>query len=181
MRTLIFILIVGLSSACHAETVASVDAAWQYLIKSTGSKRWVVISSKVNSGYFQCENLDTFVSCPMPVWRSVLPGIRLTGNAESRTNEPYPILQGSDRKEFLTEQQVAIARRVLQRFGLRSEDVHSQLIDGNKKEKTIVGTSFELRIDLSLDYQRFPELVEAYMVEVWGVSADKGYDFETAD
>jgi hypothetical protein len=172
--------LVGCGSACYADTVTSVGQAWQYLIKSTGAERWVVISSKVNEGYFQCENFDTFVSCPMPVWRQVLPGTKLTGTADARADKPYPLLAGSERKDYLTDKQVAAARRVLKRFGLSVDDVYSQLVDAKDKSKS-VGTSFELQVALNFNYKQFPDLVEAYMVEVWGAGADKGYDFETAD
>lgn len=175
MRLAALAALLAFSLLCRAEPVNSVREAWAYVAEAGRSERWIVISSTKNPGYFQCENRDAFVLCPIPVWISRVPGSGRYAHTNAR-GTPYPEIPGSKQQVFLSARQVVSARTALRRMKLSAVDVYSQIHD---EERRIIGTAYEVRIALDFNFNEFEKLVDAYMQSVWNTSARDGYAFQT--
>jgi hypothetical protein len=175
-RPLAFLAFLAYAATGGAEQIKSPREAWIYLSQPNKSARWVLIASTRNDGYFQCENLDTFVRCPVPIWIKRLPVESKRYASTNSRSMPHPDIAGSELRRFLTDAQATAAKNAFRRLNLAPDDVYSQIHDERRR---IVGTAYDIGIVLKLDFREFEKLVEAYMLAVWGTSIKDGYTYET--
>jgi hypothetical protein len=171
-RLILLLLSMG-ASASPAQDVRTPDAAWAYLTRRDRSDQWVVIASKKNKGYMQCQNMGEFILCPFPVWLKVLPGVKRTRPEKSR-GSPFPEVPGSKTKHYMFLPKAPILKETLRRHGLKGEDVYSQAVDENGR---LVGTSYEVRVVLEFGFKDFTPLVEDVLRSVWDTSKQDGYAY----
>jgi hypothetical protein len=156
----------------HAQ-VDSTTSAWGYLTDRNSSLQWVIISSKRNNGYVQCENVRTFVRCEFPVWAKILPGERRTKPVGLR-GSAYPDVSGAKLNEYLSGAQLAALKKTLARMRIKPEDVHSQAVN---PRGAVVGTSYDVAVVLELAFEDFDRFVTDVLMEVFQ-APPKQYNFE---
>ena len=176
MRLFVLFIAIFSSSSCFAFQPTSFAEAWRYLSEKNKSERWVVISSKTKQGYFQCENLDDAVRCVIPVWSKQLQTHSQRVLPIGGRDDPYPEVKGSKMKEFLAQDKVEKAKLILKIYGLEPFYVYSQIQDESEK---IIGTQCDVRVMISFKYKNFEKLSKQYLKELFGISEQDGYIFET--
>lgn len=174
-RLSLFLVLFSQLSLGSAAEIKSIDAAWAYLARPGKIDRWVVIGSKKNKGYVQCERMPDFVLCPFPVWAKLGPGPKRVAPRKPRPT-PHPEVPGTTIKEYLAATKVASLKETLKRHRIAANDVYSQMVDESGR---IVGTAYDVKIALDLNFSRFVPLVEDLLNRVWDTNKQDGYLFDS--
>lgn len=153
----------------------SVESVWKYLATEEYASQWAVISVPGNKGYFQCERYEAYLRCPFPVWAKLLPDAQLYAAVTARST-PFPDLEGTETKTYLTESQAKELVDILRREELEFAEVYGRLEDQNGDP---AGTNHDVVLVLELDYPDFTRLVETVLTRVWDANVDGGYEIET--
>ena len=175
MRLAVLIVLLGHWCICSAGQITSIDDAWMYLAKPGKVDRWVVIGSQKNKGYIQCERMRDFILCPFPVWAKVLPGPKQVVPRKPRPT-PYPEVSGSRNEEYIPSNKVLLLKQTLKRHRIDAEDVYTQLLD---EKGRVVGTAYDIRIVLELDFDKFVPVVQDILQRVWDTPKQDGYKFDS--
>lgn len=170
---LIATLYLTCASASLADT--SVASVWDYLTKEEYASQWAVVSIAGNKGYVQCERYEQYLRCPFPVWAKLLPSAKLFAPVSAQA-APYPDLEGTVTKTYMSESQAEKLVRLLVEEELEYAEVYSQLEDQNAEP---AGTNHDVILVLELDYADFEALVENVLTTVWDADPEGGYQIET--
>jgi len=176
MKRVLLALLGFASAPVLSEEVSSTAEAWRYLTRPGQSKQWLIVSSKRSDNYYvQCENVRTYILCPFPIWAKIAPGEKYLKPSGSRAS-PFPDVPNTQLRQYLTPQQVAALKKTLTGLGLKPVDVYQQMINQNDK---LVGTAYDVRVVLEMDYRGFDSLVSSAMSTLWQASPKEGYNYQT--
>jgi hypothetical protein len=175
-RSCLLALVFLWASADTTAAPVSFAEAWRYVSAEGKSDRWIVVQSPKKDGYFQCENLDDVVRCVVPVWTQEIPTRTQKVLPVGGREEPYPQIPGSTRHDYMNDPTMDQTKRLFAKYGLDPFFVYSQVKD---EELRVVGTQCDLRVMLGFDFKRFEALAKDYLKEVYGVTEEDGYGFDS--
>ena len=171
MRTILAFSLLIFSAVCTSSEIRSLEEAWSYLNATINTHQRVVIESKKNGRYVQCENMGSFLKCPFPVWAKVLPNVELTRQKAAR-GSPYPEVAGSKRYEYITPIEIAVLKNIIRENRLTPDDVYISLVDQKGK---VVGSSYDIVVIIEPSYKYFTLFVQNILEKVWNSNASDGY------
>ena len=175
MRIIITLLAWCISLGCMAAQVSTFSDAWEYLkvVKDSG---WVVVSTKGNEGYFQCQNVENSIFCELPVWtKSIKTDSKLYRNI-NLSDKPHPEVKGAVLDQFSTNKQAEQAITVFKKYGLEPYPVYGQMQNENKK---MIGTSYTVEVEITPGFKDFEKLSKEFLFVLYGITEKDGYIFDT--